>query len=90
MWCKHCKRKKRCLNVREVESPSVSSTTNLQTMNMQTKMHQPSLMMLSNQPLHISSSSSTASSTSRHVDSPSSSGMFFFIFKNKVFFACIN
>ncbi|KAI1709295.1 HMG (high mobility group) box domain-containing protein [Ditylenchus destructor] len=26
-WCKHCKRKKRCLNVRET-SPMVSSTTN--------------------------------------------------------------
>lgn len=41
-WCKHCKRKKRCLNVRDGGSPMVSSTTHPTTPSSRHTLESPS------------------------------------------------
>ncbi|KAH7722323.1 pangolin [Aphelenchoides avenae] len=41
-WCKHCKRKKRCLNVRDGGSPHVSSTTHPATPSSRHNLDSPS------------------------------------------------
>jgi len=69
-WCKHCRRKKRCLNVRDSDSPMagmVTSTTSVtpSSSHSQQSNYQSAFMSQSAQP----------SAFKQFLDSPSSSGM---------------
>uniref|UniRef100_A0A915DEG8 HMG box domain-containing protein n=1 Tax=Ditylenchus dipsaci TaxID=166011 RepID=A0A915DEG8_9BILA len=70
-WCKHCKRKKRCLNVRENDSPMVSSTTN--TPNQQMMLSSAASSQSSHAHSPMSSTSGMGMSIGKRSESNSSS-----------------